>query len=113
VALSRALTPSIGDILARVDDGGTLDRIEELIDEEHRLLRGHVGEGLDPARHARFEAVQAELDSCWDLLRRRRAGQAERLADAVVPDPPNDLDGPEPEPLHLEHGVHGDQPAPA
>jgi hypothetical protein len=30
-----------------------------------------------------------------------------------VPDPPNDLDGPEPEPPHLEHGVHGeDEPAP-
>jgi hypothetical protein len=30
-----------------------------------------------------------------------------------VPDPPNDLEGPEPEPPHLEHGVHGeDEPGP-
>ena len=55
--------------------------------------------------------MRKELDECWGALRLRRAG-AEPLADSEVPDPANDLDGPEPEPPHLEHGVHDDQPAP-
>jgi hypothetical protein len=55
--------------------------------------------------------VRKELDDCYAALRQRRAG-GEALRDSEVPDPPNDLDGPEPEPPHLEHGVHDDQPAP-
>jgi hypothetical protein len=90
---------------------GIPDRIEALVEEEHRLLDGS-GRGLGPDEHARLQEIRAELEDSWDLLRRRRAGDSERLSDAVVPDPPNELDGPEPEPLHLDHGVHDDQPAP-
>jgi hypothetical protein len=79
-------------------------RIEELVAEEHRLLH-HEGEGPDPERHARLKALKAELDSAWDLLRRRQAG-LERLEDADVPAPPNELDGPDPEPPHYEHNIH-------
>jgi Protein of unknown function (DUF2630) len=95
-----------------MDAASVRDRIEGLVEEEHQLLRKDGEEGFDQDRHARLEAIQAELDSCWDMLRRRQAGQAERLADADVPDPPNDLEGPEPEPTHLEHGVHGEGPNP-
>ena len=39
-------------------------------------------------------------------------GQHPGRPDSEIPDPPNDLEGPDPEPPHLEHGVHDDQPAP-
>ena len=45
-------------------------------------------------------------------MRQRRAGVARVPADSDVPDPPNEFDGPDPEPPHLEHGVHDNQPAP-
>ena len=88
------------------------DHIEELVAEEHRLRESHPGRDPDPDERARLAAVEAELDACWDVLRRRRAGQPEPLDDADVPDPANELDGPEAEPPHLEHGVHGEGPAP-
>jgi hypothetical protein len=93
------------------DEAPARDRIEELVEEEQRLLRQGPREA-SPDRHARLQAIETELDSCWDLLRRRWAGQQILLSDADVPDPPNDLDGPDPEPLHLEHGVHGEGSAP-
>ncbi len=95
-----------------MDEAPVRGRIEELVDEEHRLRRAHTGRELDPSERARLEAVQAELDGCWDALRRRRAGQPDRLGDGDVPAPPNELDGPYPEPRHLEHGLHGEGPAP-
>jgi Protein of unknown function (DUF2630) len=50
------------------------DHIEQLVDEEHELLRRAEGEhGLDADGHARLEQVRVELDQCWDLLRQRRA----------------------------------------
>ena len=94
-----------------MNDQSVLDRIERLVEEEHRLWRASEAGGLTDAEHKRLHSVRKELDECWCALRLRRAG-AEPLADSEVPDPPNDLDGPEPEPPHLEHGVHDDQPAP-
>jgi hypothetical protein len=90
------------------------DHIEELVAEEHRLLSASGEDGLDEERHARLQAITRELDETWDLLRRREAGFDGRLADGDVPDPPNELDGPDPEPVHLEHGVHsqGAEPGP-
>lgn len=44
-------------------------RISSLIDEEHKLERGHE-EASDPQRR---RAIEVELDTCWDLLRQRRA----------------------------------------
>ena len=72
------------------------ERIEQLVDEEHHLLREHVGEGLDPERHARLGELTRELDEAWDLLRRREAGQG-ALSDSDVPDPPNEFEDPDPE----------------
>jgi len=87
------------------------DRIEALVEEEQALWSesGELGE----EGHARLAEIREELDRCWTLLRRRRADPDAPDDPPRVPDPPNDLDGPEPEPPHLEHGVHGeDEPAP-
>jgi hypothetical protein len=73
---------------------------------------------LDEAGHARLAAIRRDLDHAYETLRRRRAGQPdEGPADRDVPDPANDLDGPDPEPRHTEHGVHevdssGEDPSP-
>lgn len=89
-----------------------LERIDALVDEEHRLW-AEAGEGrLDEAGHGRLEAIRGELDRCWALLRRRRANPDAPEVPPTVPDPANDLEGPDPEPMHLEHGVHTDEPAP-
>ena len=95
-----------------VDVADIREHIEELVAEEHKLLSERAAEGLADERHQRLEQIQAELDSSWDLLRRREAGTAERLNDEDVPDPPNDLDGPDAEPSHLDHGLHADGSSP-
>ena len=54
-------------------------RINELVDEEHRLERAHAGRRITDDERARLDALGVELDRTWDLLRRRearrRAGQ--------------------------------------
>jgi hypothetical protein len=55
-------------------DQDVLDRIHELVEEEHRLYEHSVaGRGLSDDDHERLRAVEAALDQCWDLLRQRRA----------------------------------------
>jgi uncharacterized protein DUF2630 len=96
-----------------MDEQPVLDRIERLVEEEHRLWRASEAGGLTDSEHKRLQSVQMELGGCWDALRHRRAGAPNPPPpDSAVPDPPNELEGPEPEPPHLEHGVHDDQPAP-
>jgi hypothetical protein len=56
-----------------MDDAEIVKRITELADEEHRLERAHVGEGLSADEADRMRAVEVALDQCWDLLRQRRA----------------------------------------
>jgi hypothetical protein len=67
-------------------------RIDELVAEEHRLERAHVGRALSEAERARMTELGVQLDRYWDLLRqrdaRRRAGldpdgAQERSADVV------------------------------
>jgi hypothetical protein len=59
-----------------VSDESVAATIEQLVAEEHEL---HNREQTDADRDAlvadqdRLEAVQVELDRCWDLLRQRRA----------------------------------------
>jgi hypothetical protein len=89
-----------------------LDRIDALVDEEHRLWAESERGQLDEGGQSRLAAIRDELDGCWDLLRRRRADPDAPDTPPRVPEPPNDLEGPEPEPPHLEHGVHGEGPAP-
>jgi hypothetical protein len=95
-----------------MDEQPVTDRIERLVEEEHRLWRAGEQGGLTDTERDRLHSVRQELDRCWEALRLRRAGSDTRLPDSEVPDPPNDLEGPDPEPPHLEHGVHDDQPAP-
>jgi hypothetical protein len=49
-------------------------RIQELVDEEHRL-RAQLASGEISAaeEHARLAEAEAALDRMWDLLRQRRA----------------------------------------
>ena len=91
-------------------DSGIGDRIEALVEEEQRLWSDP--EHLDEAGHARLAAIREELDQCWTLLRRRRADPNAPDSPPQVPFPPNDLEGPDPEPPHLEHGVHDNEPSP-
>jgi hypothetical protein len=89
-----------------------LDRIDALVDEEHRLWAESEQGRLDEEGQDRLGELRGELDRCWDLLRRRRANPDAPDTPPDVPDPPNDLDGPDPEPRHLDHGVHSNEPAP-
>jgi hypothetical protein len=55
------------------DGDETLTTIHTLIDEEHRL-RAH-GEKITEDDRARLGQIEEQLDQCWDVLRRRRAGR--------------------------------------
>jgi hypothetical protein len=60
-----------------MSDESIAGRIESLVAEEHKLRRREASDNADPealgADQGRLEAVQIELDRCWDLLRQRRA----------------------------------------
>jgi Protein of unknown function (DUF2630) len=53
-----------------MDDQSILQRIQHLVDEEHRL---DGRQDRSPEDHKRYHDIQVELDQCWDLLRQRRA----------------------------------------
>lgn len=94
-------------MLRVMEEQPVLDQIEELVAEEHRLWRAEGEGGLDDAGHARLAEVRRGLGHAYATLRRRRAGQPDAApADRDVPAPPNELDGPVPEPPHGDHGVH-------
>jgi hypothetical protein len=74
-----------------MDDAELHRRINELVEEEHRLERSHAGRRITDEERARLDALGVELDRTWDLLRRRearrRAGQdpdAEQVRPADV-----------------------------
>jgi hypothetical protein len=62
-----------------MDNQDILQRIQSLVDEEHRLRdvgEGGASEGASPEpedRLTRLRQVEESLDQCWDLLRQRRA----------------------------------------
>lgn len=75
-----------------MDDQELHRRIDELVAEEHRLERAHVGKALSEGEQQRLGELSVQLDRYWDLLRqraaRRSAGQdpddaQERPADVV------------------------------
>jgi len=56
------------------DDKSIFGRIDELVAEEHQLRTKHAaGQIEDAGERARLQALEVELDQCWDLLRQRRA----------------------------------------
>lgn len=61
-----------------MDDDTLHRRIDELVAEEHRLERAHVGTALSAQERERLDQLGVALDRTWDLLRqrdaRRRAG---------------------------------------
>jgi hypothetical protein len=72
-----------------MDDKEITRRITSLIEEEHQLER----EGHEPD-HERLQAIEVELDTCWDLLRQRRARRrAGEDPDAATPRPGNVVEG--------------------
>ncbi|MFC5946814.1 DUF2630 family protein [Pseudonocardia lutea] len=58
------------------DDAELRQRITELVEEEHRLERSHVGMPLSDEERARLDRIGVDLDRCWDLLRQRDARRA-------------------------------------
>ncbi|MET9626586.1 DUF2630 family protein [Lentzea sp. NPDC006480] len=76
-------------------DENVLGRINELVDEEHRLRERVVaGEISTAEEHDRLRALEEALDQCWDLLRRRRAARSQGLpADEVPPRPVGEVEG--------------------
>ena len=56
-----------------MDNAQLHQRINELVAEEHRLERAHIGQGLSDAEKARMEELGVQLDRYWDLLRQRDA----------------------------------------
>lgn len=60
-----------------MDDKTILNRISELVDEEHRLRADAqtTQTGTDDEARARLRELEESLDQCWDLLRRRRAAR--------------------------------------
>lgn len=55
-------------------DHEVVQRIDDLVEEEHRL-RSHASGGtpLSDEDRARLQALEVRLDQLWDLLRQRRA----------------------------------------
>ncbi len=75
-----------------MDDESVLHHIERLVAREKELEESHVGREATAEERRRLEAMEVELDRCWDLLRQRRArrsagldpdGASERPADVV------------------------------
>ena len=56
-----------------MDDQQVLERINQLVEEEEKLLHRHEGEGLDDDEHARLQEIELQLDKTWDYLRQRRS----------------------------------------
>ncbi|HEY7473097.1 MAG TPA: DUF2630 family protein [Gemmatimonadota bacterium] len=56
----------------RGTDRSVRERIQELVEEEHRLYEEGA---MDAADQRRLADVEIELDQCWDLLRQRRAAR--------------------------------------
>lgn len=75
-----------------MDNQDLLERIQSLVEEEHRLRdSASTGTGDDTARLAQLEA---QLDQCWDLLRQRRAKKdAGENPDDAEPRPVSEVEG--------------------
>lgn len=54
----------------QTSDQSVLDRIQELVAQEHCLQSQSA---MTEEDRSKLHAVEVELDQCWDLLRQRRA----------------------------------------
>ena len=55
-----------------MDDHDLIERIDNLVAEEHGLRERAEGQGLATDDRDRLEKIEVALDQCWDLLRQRR-----------------------------------------
>jgi hypothetical protein len=62
-----------------VDDAQIHSRIEQLVAEEHRLWEDEAKGGNTEADSQKLAEVKVALDTCWDLLRQRRAYTENKL----------------------------------
>jgi Protein of unknown function (DUF2630) len=56
-----------------MNDAEIVERIDNLVAEEHHLEREHGERELQPGERERLDQIEVQLDQCWDLLRQRRA----------------------------------------
>src|SRR3954465_13438673 len=56
-----------------MDDHDLIERIDNLVGEEHGLRERAEGQGLADNERERLENLEVALDQCWDLLPQRRA----------------------------------------
>jgi hypothetical protein len=69
-----------------MDDTRVTNHIEQLVAEEHRLWHDEANGGNTEADSKKLAKVKVALDTCWDLLRQRRAYTENRLdPDAAQP----------------------------
>ncbi|RTL71070.1 MAG: DUF2630 family protein [Pseudonocardiaceae bacterium] len=71
--------PTRGRVVSQDPDATLRHQINELVEEEHRLERAHVGKALDGDEKSRLDALGVELDRLWDLLRQREARRSAGL----------------------------------
>ena len=71
--------PNSESVNPEAADAELVRRIDNLVEEEHRLERDHAGSGLDDSERRRLRELEVQLDQAWDLLRRRRARRAAGL----------------------------------
>ncbi len=60
-----------------MEDSEIKARINELVEDEHRLWS--AGRGLSDDERARLADLEESLDQCWDLLRQRQARRSAGL----------------------------------
>ncbi len=56
-----------------MNDAEIAQQIDNLVTEEHHLERDHGERDLTEQERQRLDAIEVQLDQCWDLLRQRRA----------------------------------------
>jgi hypothetical protein len=62
-----------------VDDAQIHSTIEQLVAEEHRLWEDEANGGNSEEDSKKLAEVKVALDTCWDLLRQRRAYSENKL----------------------------------
>jgi hypothetical protein len=56
-----------------MDEIEIVQRIGQLVEDEHALERAHAGSPPSDEDVAQLRSIEVALDQCWDLLRQRRA----------------------------------------
>jgi hypothetical protein len=62
-----------------MSDAEIVSQIDQLVEQEHSLQRGHAQDELSEQERERLRTIEIQLDQCWDLLRRRRARRSAGL----------------------------------